>query len=110
LKKKKRHHFRNCAFLFGSGDTNILTLASLGQDGRYLGFNKENRFASQLFFMPKFFIQSFGLIQFTAKKNLSQMTQVFLVERSIELSNLIWVGLEQIEYHFFLEIANENRV
>jgi hypothetical protein len=25
------------------------------------------------------------------------MTQVFLVERSIELSNLIYVGLEQIE-------------
>ena len=32
-KKKKRHHLRNCAFLFSSGDRNILTLAPLGQDG-----------------------------------------------------------------------------
>jgi hypothetical protein len=49
-----------------SGDTNILTLSSFGQDGRYWGLNKENRIASQLFFMPLSFIQTFGLIQFTA--------------------------------------------
>ncbi len=32
------------------------------------------------------------------KENLSQMTQVFLVERSIELSNLIWEGLGELEF------------
>ena len=36
------------------------------------------------------------------------MTQVFLVERSIELSNLIYVGLEQIEVQFFEDILVEN--
>ena len=33
------------------------------------------------------------------------MTQVFFVERSIELSNLIWEGLEEIECHFNPEIG-----
>ena len=36
------------------------------------------------------------------------MTQVFFVERSIELSNLIHSGLEQIEVQFFEEILVEN--
>lgn len=36
------------------------------------------------------------------------MTQVFFVERSIELSNLIYVGLEQIEIQFLEEILDEN--
>ncbi len=36
------------------------------------------------------------------------MTQVFFVERSIELSNLIPPGLERIEVQFFEEILVEN--
>lgn len=36
------------------------------------------------------------------------MTQVFLVERGVELSNLIYVGLEQIEVQFFEDILVEN--
>jgi hypothetical protein len=36
------------------------------------------------------------------------MTQVFFVERNIELSNLIHSGLEQIEVQFFEEILFEN--
>jgi hypothetical protein len=34
VKKKKRHYFRNSAFLFSSGDTNILHFIS---DGRKWG-------------------------------------------------------------------------
>ncbi len=50
MKKKKRRHFRNCAFLFSSGDRNILTLASLGQDGPR-GSNKEKPSAFSALFL-----------------------------------------------------------
>ena len=54
-------------------------------------------------------------------KSLQKVFDKKIIERSIELSNLddipdmsiqslIWEGLEQLEYHFFLLIANENRV
>ena len=70
--------------------------------------NKENRVVSQLFFYALILHSNLRLDSDYGIKKPESMTRVFLVERSIELSNLIYVGLEQIEVQFFEEILVEN--
>ncbi len=68
------------------------------------GLNKENRVVSQLFFYALILHSTLRLdsVYGIKKPEPSAVaeTQVFFVERSIELSNLIDSGLEQIEEHF----------
>jgi len=55
VKKKKRHYFRNSAFLFSSGDTNILHFISDGRQKGGLTRKSSDRFAIFFFTFPSAF-------------------------------------------------------
>ena len=62
-KKKKRGQFRNCAFLFSSGDTNISKAKLFGMDVKR-GLTKKTKLLRNLFFYCLNLHSSYGLIQF----------------------------------------------
>jgi hypothetical protein len=72
------------------------------------GLTRETKLFHNSFFYALILHSNLRLDSVYGIKKPEPMTRVFLVERSIELSNLIHSGLEQIEVQFFEEILVEN--
>jgi hypothetical protein len=77
---------------------NILTLTSFGQDGpKWGGLYKEKPSAKSAFFLHFHSLLKTCYQRFWKCKKPVISDWLFLVDRNIELSNLIWEGLGELE-------------